>query len=1041
MCASDSILQNSTHRGFIISPNYPNMKNDIDCTFNLQILKNHQDIYLYIIEMDISPPNVTGQPCVNDRLIVTADNAVNEMCGTSFTNLLAYTCHQSVRLQLIRTPAGTGRGVKFYFEFQDKPPAQLCPSLPTTTTTTAGSTLSPTTTTTTQVPTYYPHPSPRMLKSLCYPDYSGLLGEKNFECPDNYVLIIQRAFYGKHRGLVCDYTSGDCTSEAIHVYQTCAGKQSCSMSFVNLIPLLECNNQTATYLFVEYQCLPTPTIATNNGILCTGKIDYAAGVSGVLKSPSYPTYTQTQCSNNTLSSISDSNLVIYMYLLDLNIGSADADTKNCSNDYLLLSYQCNNQLYHERLCGTQPTKLLFSTCQPTDKIFASYNLLGQDSLTHGGFALLYHLLPQSHATTFSPGSTTTSKATSPVTPTGPGPISTITERTTSCVPHHVTIECKTPGYVLVVHKVLLGVSATNSCTYSPNDCFEDRTSAHNYCGGKDLCDLFPPPIPIFGCNNSKADYIHVEHQCIPVNPKIDLDICSAGTQTWKVEGGAMISSIGYTSENKECSTLLRSNKLLGSKDHVAFEIYILSLNLPMRETLREQGAQCSETDPYIDIDDHEFGVTRLCGNSHTRYLLETCSTMIEIRYNNILMPGQTDTYSGFQIYFEAIQNNDCLATVAPPTPSPPYIVQDKVACSLTNGSIRVDVSCTPDYGLVFLQSYLFVTEQPEKCNVSQHTCFYLSEQPQAHCSGSQSCAFTHIIESELNLCQGKIPNAVEFFYQCLPMKPSDSIKTYEFGTDTFVTTDSGFIDTPHYPNTYEHAPQHSSITIRVPDNAENKTSSIYIYVMESSIRDTSALNSSSAISCLDSIIYTDGESTHYLCGKIDQPIFKYHTNKQEVTLTLNISHPSSPSEWSSWHGARLFYYIGDLSLPSPPMIATTLPTITTTNIAETTTGSPPMNPGLLAAIIILSILAILVVLLGFGYYRRRSALQATQEAKVEYAVDMGTLDGITSHDTVEKRSSIRTDSLKGPASTGFTNPLYKKTETNGKQQIEDTTDA
>lgn len=1042
MCTSGSQIQDNTHRGFIVSPNYPNVKPNVHCTFNLQVLQNHQDIYLYIVDMDLAAENPTGQTCVSDRFIFTVDNAVNEMCGLSYTNLLAYTCHKSINLELIRTSTARGRGIKLYFEFRNKPPHQLCPSLPSTTTTT-GTTLQPSSTTLSPLPSYYPNPSSHMFKSLCFPDYSGLLDEKNFECPTNYILLIHRAFYGK--GSVCDYTSNDCTSEAFIVHQTCAGKQSCSITFINEVQLLECQNQIANYLFVDYQCLPTIAIASNNGSSCTGQIDHAAGISGTLISPSYPTYTQAQCTNNTLSSLVGSDLVIYLYLLDLNIGPANIATGDCSNDYLLLSYQCNNQLYDERLCGAQSTRLLFSTCTPSDHIFISYNLLNQGSQTQGGFALLYHLMRKSDPVTSVSTpliSTTTQKVTSPVTPSGPGPISTPIEQKTSCTPHHVIIECTTPGYVLVVHNVLLGVSATNSCIYSPTDCFETRTSAYNYCGGKRLCDLFPPPIPINQCNNVQANYFFVEYQCIPTQPKLNLDICSAGDQRWKVEGGAMVSLSGYASENRQCDVLLRSNKLLGSLDHVAFNIYIVSLNLPIRQTLREQGGECSEVDPYIDIDDHEFGVTRLCGNSHTSYLLETCSTLIEIRYHNILMPAEQTNYTGFQIYFEAIQNNKCLATVAPPPKSPPFIVQTKHACVLT-GDEHIDFGCTPGFGLYFLQSYQFVTRQPTQCQLDEHLCFVSNNQPQAKCTGEQSCQFTHIINPNATLCHGKPADAVEFSYQCLPPRSTENDR-YIFGTDTIVSGESGFIETPH-PQTYEHGIQPLSITIRIPENNENRTESIYLYIFRLAIRDTSVIDDSIPPVCYDSITYTDGIVTEPLCGRIDQPRLQYHTSQKELTLTLNISHPIPPSEWHIWNGARLFYYIGELSLPSPPIVATTLRPVTTTRIDQTSTISGPgLSDGVIATIVILSLLAVLVVLMGFTYYRRRSISQTNQEPKVEYGVDgvtMDSLENIKAHEEPEKRSSIRTDSLKGPASSAFANPLYKIASNNNKQQLEDATDA
>ncbi|CAF5213528.1 unnamed protein product, partial [Rotaria magnacalcarata] len=206
--------QGDIRRGFINSPNFPNTQNNINCTYDLQILKPYQDIYLYIVDMDLNGPNVIGQSCTKDRLIVRADDGVTEWCGRSFTNILLKTCHKSVLLQLIRSSNARGRGVKFYFEFP-------------------------------------------------------LFGANNFQCPSNYIIVIHRAFYGY--GNRCDYTINDCTSEADHVYRTCSGKQTCSISFLNIVTLPECNKSVAKYLFVGYQCLPTLTIVQSTYDLCSSQ--------------------------------------------------------------------------------------------------------------------------------------------------------------------------------------------------------------------------------------------------------------------------------------------------------------------------------------------------------------------------------------------------------------------------------------------------------------------------------------------------------------------------------------------------------------------------------------------------------------------------------------------------------------------------------------------------------------------------------------------------------------------------------------------------
>ncbi|CAF1519079.1 unnamed protein product [Adineta ricciae] len=208
LCNNDTQPTNDTERGFLISPNFPNTPNNFDCTFKLQTMKPRQDIYVYMITMDLNSQPSFGQSCVKDRLVISATNNMMELCGKSYTNLVLNTCQSSVTFQLIRALDAKGRGVKLYFEFRDRPLDQICPVLYTTTKPVSTTSLSPGTTIQTQRPSYFPHPSPVNIKILCYPDISSLFGTDNFQCPKDYVLVIHRAFYGT--GDRCTYTSIGC---------------------------------------------------------------------------------------------------------------------------------------------------------------------------------------------------------------------------------------------------------------------------------------------------------------------------------------------------------------------------------------------------------------------------------------------------------------------------------------------------------------------------------------------------------------------------------------------------------------------------------------------------------------------------------------------------------------------------------------------------------------------------------------------------------------------------------------------------------------
>jgi len=932
--------------------------------------------------MDLNDRNNLGQNCIKDRLIIKSGNSITEWCGLSYTNLILKTCHTSISLQLIRASDAIGRGVKLYFEYRQRSPNEICDETitPTILPTSPGPITIP------SRPNYFPNPSPRMLKTLCYPDVSGAYGANNFQCPSDYVIVIHRAFYGK--GNRCDYTPGDCINEADDIYRICSGKQACSISFENLIILSNCEQIPAEYLFVEYQCLPTLTIVENIHDLCINPINQLSEISGILQSISYPSYTQTECINTTLTLPKDSNFIIYMYLLDLDIDLPDIETDQCTNDYLLSSYQCNNQLYNQYLCGKRQTEILFDTCLSTDKIYASYNLTNKNIQSHRGFALLYHLLPKT--TTI----TSTTMTTSPSF--GPGPVSTMIKQSIVCVQQIIQLQCDM-DYVLVLHKIDLAVSRTHSCNYSSDDCFEEHTYLHGSCAGKSSCSFFVPLISLLKCNNSISNYFYVEYQCIPTKPKLNLNICLQSNLLEKIDGGAIISSEGYISEYKDCKIDLQS----GDSSHNGFSVYIVMLNLP------EQNLQCNDNNPYIEIEDSQIGITRLCGNSHTHKLFETCSNIIQIRYKNLNISTNSIQYKGFHLYIESIEKNDCsdIVTITPPIPEQPIIITEKIVCLSPNDHERVSFSCTSDYGLIFLQSYEFVTNNPLSCDITQQTCHYLSEQPHTLCSGQQSCTYIHStsIDSQLNMCHSNKSDLIQFFYQCIPMKPTITYSKAIFCVDTNITFNQGFIETPNYPNSYGYGQQQCSLRILLPNTSGDKQLSIYLYIIDLSILDTSIIDSTSPIQCYDSITYRDRKTTRSLCGTIDQPILEYHTDQNELELILNITESLPSNISSNWHGARFFFLIGKQLLPSPPE------TITTTRKPN---SSEPSNFGLIIVGIISAFLVIGICLFGYLHYRRHLRLKTIEEPSVAFSRDEDSF-----HDDINSSKNI--------AVSTFTNPFYK----------------
>ncbi|CAF1389024.1 unnamed protein product, partial [Didymodactylos carnosus] len=688
---SDVLIQptneESVKRGYIVSSNFSNTQSDIDCLLTIQPL-DKQDVYVYLLDMELTAP-LLGQGCAKDKLILTYDGVTNEICGRSYTHFLLQTCHSALTLQLIKSRNSNGKGVKLYFEFIDRPPSTMCLAPPTT--------MSPLLTTSSKNPDYYPNVSPIETQIFCYMNDTGLFGD-NIKCINNYLLVIHRAFYGK--GQTCHYTNEDCIAETDYVYHQCAGQQSCGVSFWTPSQIPECDGAYATYLYIEYQCVPTLNIQPSLQV-CSSTVLLNVP-SGILTSMHYPIYSQYQCPEISLEL--PEKYTLSMYLLDMDFAPINSQNQTCLDDYLILQYRCDGHFVKHRLCGTEKAKFLFHTCN-SDDIELSYRQYSHQ--TQGGFALYYQLYSRDHTSAI-PSSTTSVTTTTAVTvlnTTDSSPImSTPAKTITLCVGKHHIISCPKDS-VIVLLTVDMGVSIQDLCQYSPFDCFEERPHLHSSCNGKNLCTIsYITALQVKSCENKSALYLYVEYQCVPVKTQLQVDICA--TNQAVIQHSANILLPSYVPLTRECSVDLFSTPLSFGGKPRSFKIYLIAMNLPV--TI--QNGQCDVVhDAFVDIHEMDITSARLCGNLHTRFLYESCSGTIRITFHDIFKDATSVlNYTGFNLYVEPVvqnTNDECESafTQRPPIHAQPLMIYNETVC-LSPGRTRISLLCTENHGLVFLDS-------------------------------------------------------------------------------------------------------------------------------------------------------------------------------------------------------------------------------------------------------------------------------------------------------------------------------------------------
>ncbi len=202
-----------------------------------------------------------------------------------------------------------------------------------------------------------------------------------FLCPNNYVPIIRSAFYGISSVVgSCSYTPGDCVADAMNIMVCPDDSVDCSI-YVTARKLSQCNDQVASYLRAEFECVPIlMTDSAKTYYVCQDGTDITSD-HGIIESPGYPTQFQTTTTDCFRAIHVPDNKTIRLWLTDLYIGSA---VTNCSADHLFVL----DSIQTYRHCGF--IRLAYpELCSPT--ILIQY-LVTTDIKTYRGLRMYFEIV-------------------------------------------------------------------------------------------------------------------------------------------------------------------------------------------------------------------------------------------------------------------------------------------------------------------------------------------------------------------------------------------------------------------------------------------------------------------------------------------------------------------------------------------------------------------------------------------------------------------------------------------------------------------------
>jgi hypothetical protein len=368
---------------------------------NLSEYSNQADLVIYktneFDDIEQMYPSIRDT-CVTDYFILNTRFVAYILCGTRKLTLEAM-CTSSATIQY-KTTAPThpiSKGFKLYFEWIEKPVDVICAGTP--------GTVDPTASTTT--PPIEPLPmwaqnldiSPIFSKHIC------LGTSDSIKCPRaaDYVIAIEDSKYGVTTTGLCDIPSfSDCYQQA-SLNLICT--HTCLVEYIVPRPLTHCANQTANYLTIDYECVPTRLANDENPIdICASTpVDTIALNKGIMISPQYPSLDSTHVCSKTLQTVS--NKIWMIYIVDLFLEREDTFGQ-CI--HAALSINDGNDV--RIICGLQQPQLVLTSC--SNIVIFNFRS-SQQALGYRGFKVFFRAIdvPVGWACTPSGFSSTTQQTT------------------------------------------------------------------------------------------------------------------------------------------------------------------------------------------------------------------------------------------------------------------------------------------------------------------------------------------------------------------------------------------------------------------------------------------------------------------------------------------------------------------------------------------------------------------------------------------------------------------------------------------------------
>lgn len=669
-------------------------------------------------------------------------------------------------------------------------------------------------------------------KTFCTPDTAVL------ECPNDYIPIIRSASYGVAQKIgSCEYTIGDCVSDAMSAMSCPTDSKTCSINLFRR-RLSKCNDHYSDYVHIEYDCVPISVTDSSKVYIICQNAGNITSDHGIIHSPGYPTQYQTTTSECLGVIDVPHDKIIRLWLTDLSVGSPTVD---CAEDHLYIVDSIQNY----RDCGT---KRFVYPYLCSSRILIQYLV----SVAYSGFRGM-RLYFEIAARSSNDGCPDPNITVTPIPVTTPS-VTTIDPDLTTNPPIYVILGIASPvrsiqlckskiillinyyeisffkilyflgdshifqcpnDYVVTILKNIFGTTTTDQC---------DQYDEHNHCviatspsiACRQSCSYFFSGQQFISSCNKLAAYEYIEYQCIPTQTDI------VSNSSCPNDGSVVPIQINekgrFRSQNYPQLHTGNCTYRITTKPGYVMRFYSLDISLNSFST------DCIGNQ-FTLIEKDGTQSEKFCKQETFSLIYSSCSNEVDLQ---LVITNSAELFTkGIELYIESQARPSVWECGKPlPTSSPPptistspYITQ--TAPPLKNETTMmarneiehdicfnntVDEPCPQGYTFMIIGAFYGIKRSPSsKCGFVQGDCVQEALSTITQCrTDVPNCRLTYSNRQRLTQCSDNYADYLHITSQCIPsISPGSGIVLSKFDIcedDNDIQGVNGVVVSPNFPS-------------------------------------------------------------------------------------------------------------------------------------------------------------------------------------------------------------------------------------------------